>query len=173
MVQPRFKGDAGAGSSRRGQARTAHRLSFAPGRSSSPLSLPLLWNRWIPFTSLPSVPGICVRAAGHPWGSGWMCAPGHPRGGGRGVTDSKSWGSARRARLLRRRASWVRFISTVVSRERPPELSRGGNKRLRALPAVSSQKALDLLSEAQASCSTLLLSWIHRAASTWPLPPQQ
>ena len=24
------------------------------------------------------------RAAGHPWGSGWMCAPGHPRGGGRG-----------------------------------------------------------------------------------------
>lgn len=71
------------------------------------------------------------RAAGHPWGSGWLCPLGTRGEVGEGVTDSKSWGALGRARPPETGLR-VRHLHCGLQGKTPLELSRGGNKRLRA-----------------------------------------
>ena len=79
MVQPRFKGDAGQAAA--GGDRPALPTCFPSPQAAAPL-LPshLLWGRWIPFTSLPSVRGICVPGSRPSLGQQLDVCPWAPEG---------------------------------------------------------------------------------------------
>ena len=86
------------------QARTGQRCPPASLPKPQPISFPLASSGVAGYPSLACHQCLefASQAAGHPWGSGCMCDPGHLRGGGRGVTDSKPGGE-------------------VLGRARPPE----------------------------------------------------
>ena len=173
---PSLRVDAGQAAAAAGRDRPALPTCFPSPQAAAPL-LPsrLLRGRWIPFTSLPSVPGICVpggrpsrgqRLDVWPWAPDGRWERGdRQQAWRRGSTKSPSSGEG---------PFWIsRLISTVVWGGEGKTLLglSQGNKRLRTLPSVSSQDTLQSLTEAQPPVPLFLPRWIIWAASTWALPP--